>query len=94
MGIFDRKKGKEEDGFTSYFKCNGDIEVQVAKDGTEIFQLPRNYKWAGTVEEDEILCPTCGEEIHYNGEYVCVHCEGTFSEEELEEYCGCGVTHG
>ncbi len=86
---------KEKNGFTSYFKCNGDIEVHVAEDGTEIFALPHNYTWVGTAEGDGVYCPICSEEIHYHsGEYICVNCESTFTESTLEEHCGCGIIHG
>ena len=97
MGLFDPKCNKDEDGFWSYFKCNGDIEVHVAEDGTEIYQLPIDYKWVGTEEGDGVYCPNCGgdEEIHFhNGEFICVNCERTFSEHELEDYCACGIIHG
>jgi DNA-directed RNA polymerase subunit RPC12/RpoP len=96
MKLFDPKRNKDENGFSSYFKRNGDIEVHVAKDGTEIFQVPIDYKWVGTEEEDGVSCPNCAfEEIYYhNGEYICVNCESTFSEHELEDYCGCRIIHG
>ncbi|TWH59389.1 hypothetical protein DesLBE_3768 [Desulfitobacterium sp. LBE] len=95
MGIFNRKHNKDGDGFSSYFKCNGDIEVHVDENGTEIFQVPNDYKWVGTEEEDGVFCSNCGEEIYYhNGGYICVHCESTFSEHELEDHCGGGITHG
>ncbi len=80
------------DGFSTYFKFNGDIEVHVAEDGTEILQIPKDYRWVGTEEENGVDCPTCGEEIYYhNGEYLCLQCEGTFSKHELEGNCGCGI---
>ena len=82
------------DKYSTYYKCNGDIEVHVFEDGTEHFELPSNYTWVGTEEEEGVFCPRCSEEINYNGEYVCVHCESTYSESELEDHCGCGVTHG
>lgn len=95
MGIFGRSKS-EEDGFTSYYKCNGMIEVHVAEDGTEVFKLPRSFKWVETEEEDAVSCPYCGEEeIYYHrGEYICINCESTFTEEELAEHCGCDIIHG
>ncbi|MCM1233068.1 MAG: hypothetical protein NC489_23335 [Ruminococcus flavefaciens] len=92
MGLFKQSKNDEAE-FYSYFKCDGDIEVDVFDDGTEIFSVPHDYKAASTEEGDDILCPNChnGDSIHYhNGEYVCVHCESTFTEQELIDYCGYG----
>lgn len=95
MGLFKHTKNDEAE-FSSYFKCNGDIEVVVFDDGTEIFSVPHDYKAASTEEGDDILCPNCynGDSIHYhNGEYICVHCEKTFTEQELVDYCGCGIVY-
>lgn len=95
MGLFNRNNS-DESGFSSYFKCDGDIEVYVGDDGTEIFSVPPDYTWVCTEEEEGVSCPNCGfEEINYhNGEYICVNCESTFTEQELVDYCGCGINHG
>lgn len=79
-----------------YYKCDGDIEVCVFGDGTEIYTVPDDYKWVSTIEDDGVSCPQCGyEEIHYhNGIYVCTNCECTFTEQELIDYCGCDIIHG
>lgn len=89
------KQSKGKEVFSTYLKCNGDIEVTVAEDGAEMFEIPNDYVWAGTEEEDGIFCSNCGEEIFYhNGEYICLNCERTYTEQELEDYCGCGIIHG
>lgn len=95
MGFFGHRYSDYEDGTSSYLKCNGDIKVDVAADGTESWEIPKDFKWVGTEEEDGVNCPGCGEEIYYhNGEYICVSCESTFSKKELEDFCGCSITHG
>lgn len=91
-----RHAKNDDDEFSVYFKCNGDIEVHVFRDGTEIYSVPNDYERVYTVEEETVSCPQCGfEEIYYhNGEYICTECECTFIEQELVDYCGCDIFHG
>lgn len=94
-GVMEHTKSDEVEVY-SYFKCNGDIEVHVFEDGTEIFSAPDDYMAVSTEEGDDILCPNChsGDSIHYhNGEFICVHCENSFTEQELIDYCGCGIDY-
>lgn len=55
---------------------------------------PIDYKVVLPVDENEdVSCPRCGfEEIYYhNGEYVCLNCECTLSEQEIVDYCGTDI---
>jgi DNA-directed RNA polymerase subunit RPC12/RpoP len=95
MGLFKNKKKNVEESY-SYSKFGGDINVHVFDDGTEIFNTPNDYESVCTEEEDDITCPNCGasDGIHYHdGKYVCIFCEGTFSEQDLIDHCGCGIRH-
>lgn len=94
MGLFNRNKDMDEES-SAYYKCNGDIEVHVYDDGTEIYSVPSDYKSISTEEGDCVFCPQCdSESIYYhNGEYICTDCECTFSEQELIDFCGCGIIH-
>ena len=83
----------KEDHIRFKFK---DIPVHVFEDGTETFELSDDYKNVYPEDENEFLgCPFCNSsEVFFKestGKYVCLECEGVFTEDDLEEHCGTGV---